>query len=292
MFDLAAHQQQADAGGVHRIAHHFAQPADVLRNANAHRHLQHFFRKFDHAFHLRRTAGEHHAGAHQCLKAGAAQFRLHHFKNFFITTLHRLRQRVTRQAARRAIADARHLNAFLRGRQLRQRAAVADFDLLGFRRRCAQHVCNVIGDVVARDRQRRGVADRAMHKHRDVGGAGTDVDQHHAQLTLVAGQHRGAGGQRGEDQIVHLQPAALHAFADVGGGGLRADHQVCMYFEAHASHADRIADAFLRIVQYIVARDRVEDFLIGRNCHGFGRFQHAVEIGVAHLAVADRHDAR
>ena len=61
--DLAAQQQQAHAGGVHRIADHFAQTGDVLRNADAHRHVQHFLGQLDHAFHLRGAAGQHHAGA-------------------------------------------------------------------------------------------------------------------------------------------------------------------------------------------------------------------------------------
>jgi hypothetical protein len=53
------------------------------------------------------------------------------------------------------------------------------------------------------------VADRAVDEHRQVGGAGAHVHQHHAQLALVAGQHGDAGGQRGQDQVVDLQAAAL-----------------------------------------------------------------------------------
>ena len=136
---------------MHRIADHFAQPGDVLRNTHAHRHLQHFFREFDHAFHLRCTAGQHHAGAYHFLETGAAQFRLHHLENFLVATLHRLRQRVARQATRRAVADARHLDAFFRRGQLRQRAGIADLDLLGFGRGRAQHVRDVVGDVITSD---------------------------------------------------------------------------------------------------------------------------------------------
>ena len=130
-----------------------------------------------------------------------------------------------------------------------------------------------------------------MHEDCDVSGACANIHQHHAQLALVAGQHRGAGTQRGEDQIVHLQAAALHALADVGGSRLRADHEVRMHFKPHAGHADRVADAFLRIVQHVIPRDRMQDLLVGRDRHCLGRFKHAVEIGIADLAVTDRHDA-
>jgi hypothetical protein len=97
VLDLAAPQQQADAGGMHRIAHHFAQAGDVLRNADAHRHVQHLLGQFHHAFHLRGAAGQHHAGTHQFLEAGAAQFGLHHLEDFLVAVLHRFSQRLARR---------------------------------------------------------------------------------------------------------------------------------------------------------------------------------------------------
>jgi hypothetical protein len=57
-------------------------------------------------------------------------------------------------------------------------------------------------------------------------------------------------------------------------------HEMRVHFETHAGHADRVADAFLRIVQHVVARYRVQDLLVGRDCNGLRRFEHAVEIGM------------
>ena len=51
---LAAEQQQADAGRVNRIAHDVDEAGDVLRHAEAHRHVEHFLGELDDAFHLRR----------------------------------------------------------------------------------------------------------------------------------------------------------------------------------------------------------------------------------------------
>lgn len=169
-------------------------------------------------------------------------------------------------------------------------AGVAHLDLLGFRRRRTQHVRDVVGNVVAGDRQRRGVADRALHVHGQVSGAGADIYQHHAQLALVGGQHRDRGRQRGQHQIVHLQAAFLHALGDVGRGRLCAHHQVRVHLQAHAGHADRVTDAFLRIVQHILARNCMQDALIGRNGHGLGGVEHALQIAPGYLAIADRHD--
>src|SRR3546814_10701020 len=64
-----------------------------------------------------------------------------------------------------------------------------------------------------------------------------------------------------------------------------------VHFQPHAGHADRVADAFLRVVEHVVARDRVQDLLVGRDRDGLGRLQHPVEVVEADLAVADRRDA-
>ncbi|MNN28543.1 hypothetical protein D3C81_1421190 [compost metagenome] len=64
-----------------------------------------------------------------------------------------------------------------------------------------------------------------------------------------------------------------------------------MHLQTHAGHADRVADAFLRIVQHVLAWNGVQDLLVGGNGHGLGRFQHTVQIAPAHFAFADRGDA-
>jgi hypothetical protein len=135
------------------------------------------------------------------------------------------------------------------------------------------------------------VADRALREHRDVGGAGADVDQRHAEFLLVRGQHRGAGRQRAEDQVVDLQMAAVDALADVLRRRQRADDQMRAHFQAHAGHPDRMADAFLRVVDDVFLRDRMQDALVGRNRDRLGRLQHALHVGVGDFAVLDRHDA-
>src|SRR3546814_8750094 len=59
---LQAVHQQANAGGVDRVAHHVIQALDAMGHAQAHRHVENLFGQFDRAFHLRRTAGQHDAG--------------------------------------------------------------------------------------------------------------------------------------------------------------------------------------------------------------------------------------
>ena len=61
----------------------------------------------------------------------------------------------------------------------------------------------------------RGVADGAVGEHGEVRGAAADVDQAHAELLLILGQHREAGGELLEHDVVDLEAAALDALLDV-----------------------------------------------------------------------------
>jgi len=60
--------------------------------------------------------------------------------------------------------------------------------------------------------------------------------------------------------------------------------------QPHAGHADRIADAFLR-VDDVFLRQYVQDFLIRRDGHGLGGVDDALHIALHHLFVLDGHDA-
>ena len=63
-----------------------------------------------------------------------------------------------------------------------------------------------LGDLVAADRRATAVwRERALREDRDVGRAGADVDQAHAELALVVGQHRARRGDRGRQQLVDLR---------------------------------------------------------------------------------------
>ena len=74
--------------------------------------------------------------------------------------------------------------------QLRQRATEALLDvfrILGRRTQCHR---DVIGDLVAGNRDHRGVTDRAVGEHRHISGAAADVDQTDAEVFFIFGQHR------------------------------------------------------------------------------------------------------
>ena len=95
---------------MNRIAHHVDQAGDVLRDAEPHRHVKHFFRELHRAFHLRAAAGEHDARGDHFLEARAAQLFANQREQLFVARLDDFRERLARQPARRAIADARHFD--------------------------------------------------------------------------------------------------------------------------------------------------------------------------------------
>ena len=157
-------------------------------------------------------------------------------------------------------------------------------------RRRAQALRDVVRHHVAGKRDHRGVADRAAREHRNVGGAAAHVDQAHAEFLLVLGEHGVARGELLEHDVLDLEPAALHALHDVLRRALGAGDDVHLGLEAHARHADRLADALLRVDDEFLRQD-VQDLLVGRDRHGARGVDHAVHVAGRHFLVADRDDA-
>ena len=127
-------------------------------------------------------------------------------------------------------------------------------------------------------------------EHRDVGRAAADIDQAHAELLLVVGEHRVARRELLEHDVLDREAAALHALHDVLRGALGAGDDVHLRFQAHARHADRLADAFLAVDQEFLRQD-VQDLLVGRNRDRARRVDDALDVFRRHFFVADRDDA-
>ena len=156
--------------------------------------------------------------------------------------------------------------------------------------RRAQGNRNVVSHLVARNRDDRRVVNRAMNKHRDVGGAAADVAQADPKVLLVFGQHGGGRGQLLQDDVVGNQATAPHAFDDVLGCALRPGHDVHARFQAHARHANGLADAVLA-VDDVLLRQRVKNLLVSGNRDCPGSFQHPLLVALGDLAVLDFDDA-
>jgi hypothetical protein len=109
------------------------------------------------------------------------------------------------------------------------------------------------------------------------------------ELLLVLRQHRQAGGQRVEHQLVDFQAAAPHALDDVLGRALRAGHDVHLGFQAYAAHADGLAHVLA--VDHELLRLDQQQALVGRDVDGLGRLDHARHVGLRDFLVLHRHHA-
>ena len=116
---------------------------------------------------------------------------------------------------------------------------------------------DIVGDVIAAEADHRRVLDRAVVIDSDVGGAAADVDQHHAELALFVGKHGFGRGQRRQHHLGDVEAGAVAALDDILRRGRGAGHDMNLGFEAHAGHAERLANAVL-VVDDVVLRQHVD----------------------------------
>ena len=199
-----------------------------------------------------------------------------------------LGQDAPRHHARLAAADAGHFHRFVFVHHARKRAAALALDLFRVGHRRPQADGDVVCEVIAADADDGRVPEAAALVDGDVGRPAADVDQRDAELLLVVGQHRLAGGELLDDRLGHRDAGAVHAGDDVLGGALAAGDDVHVDLEARAGHSDRRADAVL-FVDHEVLRQYVEDFAAGRQRHRLGRVDRAPHVLARDLAVLPRH---
>ena len=89
-----------------------------------------------------------------------------------------------------------------------------------------------------------------------------------------------ARGQLLQHHVLDREAAALHALDDVLRGAVGAGDDVHLGLEAHAGHADGIADAFLAVDDEFL-RQHMQDPLVRRNRHGLGRIDDMPHVDVA-----------
>src|SRR5699024_9461575 len=87
----------------------------------------------------------------------------------------------------------------------------------------------------------------------------------------------------------HVQIAATHALFDVLGRGDGTGHDMYPCFQPHAGHPDRLADAIL-MIDDVLLRNHVQDLLVGGNGDGPRGIDHALDIILRDLLIADGDD--
>ena len=96
---------------------------------------------------------------------------------------------------------------------------------------------DVVGHVVATDRQDPGVERRALLEQGQVDGPGAEVGDGDAELLLGLVEHRLGGGQRVDHQLVDLHAGRGHALGQVLDRGRRGRDDVGLDLEPQGAHA-------------------------------------------------------
>ena len=199
--------------------------------------MEDFLAELDHAREQRRTSGEHDSRREKLFEPAAPQLGLREGIELLDPRLDHFGEHLPRELARATLADAGDFDDVVRIGELPQRAAVAQLQFLGLLGRRPQRHRDIVGDLIAGDRDHRGMPDRAACEHREIGRAAADIHQAHAQLLLVVVQDRQRRGERLQHHVPDFEPASAYAFGDVLDRGDCAGDDMNLHLQPHAAHA-------------------------------------------------------
>src|SRR5207247_11094657 len=116
---------------------------------------------------------------------------------------------------------------------------------------------NIIGDVIAADRDGAALFYCAVDIKNVIGGAAPDVDYECAEIFLVLGEHHLGGSERAENHVLDFKWQFFDAANRILYARPTAVNDMKIWFQFPPQHADRIEDAVLA-VDLIVLNDRVK----------------------------------
>ena len=160
-------------------------------------------------------------------------------------------------------------------------AAFLGFQFFGARHRNPQPHRNIIGDVIAADRESAALFYRAVDIKDVIGCAAADIDDKRAEIFLVLREHNLSGCEGAEDDVLHFERQFFNAPNCVLNSRPHTVNNVEVGLELLAEHADGIEHAVLP-VDVIMLNNRVEECVLRGNAH-FAR----VDLHVFHVLVVN-----
>ncbi len=163
--------------------------------------MENLFGTLNYAFNLSGATSQHHTGGQLMFDTLSAQLVLHladlvldQTQQLAVSRLDDFSQRLTLQTSGRTTTNTRHLNRIFFAHQAPQGTTVSHLDGFCINWWCSKGVGNVTGHSIARIRNHLAVAQGSTGEHGDVHGATTHIDDADAELLLIRGQNRVAGG--------------------------------------------------------------------------------------------------
>src|SRR5512141_1512253 len=185
-------------------------------------------------------------------------------------------------------ARERHVDGVGLVHESRERRSVLPLEALGVRNGGLQDDREVVREVVPPDGEDRRVRERPVAPDRDLRRAPAAVGEDDAELALVRREDRLARRKRLEDHLDDLDARPVDAVQQVLRRGDGDRHDVDVGLEAAPDHARRVRDAVLAVDDEL-AREDVEDLELGRDGHGAGRVERALDVLARDLAVLGGH---
>ena len=260
------------------------QAADAGRTPPPDGQVENLLRDLRYAVEDRAAARQHDSRVQAPLVAGPSDLVPHQVEDFLGARLQNLRQDAPCHHARLAPADARHLHRFVLVDHARKGAAALALDLLRVRHRRAQPDGDIVREVIAPHADDRRVPEASALVDRDVGRTASDVDERHAELFLVLGQHRVARRQLLGDRFRYVRAGAVHAGDDVLRRALAAGDDVHVHLQPRAGHAHWSADAILLVDDEVLGQ-HVEDLASRRQRHRLRCVDRAAHVLAGDLAI-------
>src|SRR5258708_31214936 len=152
---------------------------------------------------------------------------------------------------------------------------------LRLRTRCAQADGEIVGEVIAANGHRAGVAHDTTPVDDKLGGATADVQQAAAEVALVLREARFGGGERLEPGIANQHSGTIFRGDEILRRCNRGSDEMNVRFQALADHADMVANSLLGVDEKFVGQD-VQDFAVGRQGDAASRVN-----GSAHVFALD-----
>ena len=283
-------EKEPARGGKGRRRDLVGQTAEAGRPDDPRAHPQVVARSARHARKARAAAGQHQPGLEAVRRPGGLDLGGHESEDLGDPRFDDLGDMTTRHTMRGLFADGGDLEDLVGIDVERDRRPVAELHVLRDVRSDAEDDPEVRRDVPAADRDAGAVRDRPILEDRDVGRIAADVRQHHAELAVLVAQRRLRGRQGRENELVDLDPGALHALGEVLHARARRGDDVRLDLEAHRGHADRVADAFLA-VDHVTARDDVQDLARVRDGDRSGRLDRTDGVAAVDVVPDGHHSA-
>ena len=211
---VGAVSHQPDSGGKSRGAYTFDQSiasrSAIAGHADANLRLKDAFGERNDRVEQCRSAGENDSRAEHLVESALHDLMTSQGKQLLDARFDDLCQQLPRNQAAVAAGHAGDLDGLIASHGSRQGAAAAELEYFGLAEVGLQAGGNVVGHVIAAERQDRRVLEGTLRKDKQIGRTRTQVDQRYAEWLMArhGGDVKAAAQEAGVDVAVFRALAA------------------------------------------------------------------------------------